>query len=148
MGGKAFDRPATPLTTAQHRLISTHCVAILKTIFQDAVVLAHYGQKKVHGDIDITCAWEGIKLGQFTRGESRGLVRDDKEEEGVDLTAISCASTDKELDLWVEEIARRLGGVEYTRYNYETPILSIAVPLSTYFPGMKDKEVSPLRIAR
>lgn len=128
MGGKAFGRQATRMTTSQSLRLQALCFKGLQGFFHKILPLRHYTHKETHGDIDILCAWQGIKLGQFTRQIDCGNVDTATQEVNRDWSEVTCDSGKDVFAEWCEAVAAGIGGIRWTRFNYETPVLSIMAP--------------------
>lgn len=127
MGGKAFGRQAKRMTTQQLQLLKHHCVTALQDIFVGIMPLRHYTKKEIHGDLDLICAWPGIKLGHFTSHGGRGSVDVSVRDITWEWDHVSCESPLREFDGWCGAVAYKVGAVHWTRFNYETPVLSLKV---------------------
>jgi hypothetical protein len=132
MGGKVFDRPAARLDNAQFSRLETYCHRILRPFFQDILTNRHLGEKETHGDIDLLCAWDGVDVGTYIRGQDRGRVLEEadgaatqptgEEDQGASVKRLFEGT---QFTAWIECIARNFKAEEWTRLGTEVHILAL-----------------------
>lgn len=147
MGGKVFDRPAARLINAQFSRLETYCHRILRPFFQDILTNRHLGEKETHGDIDLLCAWDGVDVGTYIRGQDRGRVLEEadgaatqptgEEDQGASVKRLFEGT---QFTAWIECIARNFKAEEWTRLGTEVHILAFKLPFATWDEVGRDNE--------